>query len=98
MFSIVYVLSTFIFFFFSSRRRHTRYIGDWSSDVCSSDLGKERVGLDDDAEPWAVLFVPSALRETELEHVTPAHAVPPSAQRPRASRRGRRRQIGRAHV
>src|SRR5208337_880531 len=28
-----------IFFFFSSRRRHTRYIGDWSSDVCSSDLG-----------------------------------------------------------
>src|ERR1017187_5122838 len=28
------------FFFFSSRRRHTRYIGDWSSDVCSSDLQK----------------------------------------------------------
>src|SRR5437764_15342891 len=28
----------FILFFFSSRRRHTRYIGDWSSDVCSSDL------------------------------------------------------------
>src|SRR5262250_3533563 len=27
-----------IFFFFSSRRRHTSYIGDWSSDVCSSDL------------------------------------------------------------
>src|SRR5437763_8071484 len=26
------------YFFFSSRRRHTRYIGDWSSDVCSSDL------------------------------------------------------------
>src|SRR5437762_9134612 len=25
-------------FYFSSRRRHTRYIGDWSSDVCSSDL------------------------------------------------------------
>src|SRR2546426_7743466 len=28
-----------IFFFFSSRRRHTRLQGDWSSDVCSSDLG-----------------------------------------------------------
>src|SRR5437762_1615286 len=27
-----------LIFFFSSRRRHTRYIGDWSSDVCSSDL------------------------------------------------------------
>ena len=25
-------------FFFSSRRRHTRLQGDWSSDVCSSDL------------------------------------------------------------
>src|SRR5574341_1219649 len=25
-------------FFFSSRRRHTRLVGDWSSDVCSSDL------------------------------------------------------------
>src|SRR2546426_5985261 len=29
----------FVFFFFSSRRRHTRLQGDWSSDVCSSDLG-----------------------------------------------------------
>src|SRR5207249_4902744 len=28
------------FFFFSSRRRHTRSKRDWSSDVCSSDLGK----------------------------------------------------------
>src|SRR3712207_8037857 len=26
--------------FFSSRRRHTRYWRDWSSDVCSSDLGR----------------------------------------------------------
>src|SRR5438874_2769535 len=29
----------FVFFFFSSRRRHTRSLRDWSSDVCSSDLG-----------------------------------------------------------
>src|SRR5256885_10826302 len=27
-----------LLFFFSSRRRHTRLQGDWSSDVCSSDL------------------------------------------------------------
>src|SRR5260370_29894575 len=27
-----------MFFFFSSRRRHTRFKCDWSSDVCSSDL------------------------------------------------------------
>src|SRR3989454_4893281 len=31
------------FFFFSSRRRHTRLQGDWSSDVCSSDL-PQRLG------------------------------------------------------
>src|SRR5256884_1066564 len=31
--------SYFFFFFFSSRRRHTRCSRDWSSDVCSSDLG-----------------------------------------------------------
>src|SRR5207248_3476458 len=33
----------FYFFFFSSRRRHTRSYGDWSSDVCSSDL----MGIDE---------------------------------------------------
>src|SRR5256885_3805085 len=31
-------LYLWVFFFFSSRRRHTRLKGDWSSDVCSSDL------------------------------------------------------------
>src|SRR5256885_8904272 len=40
--SILFFYSTmlcfFFFFFFSSRRRHTRLQGDWSSDVCSSDL------------------------------------------------------------
>src|SRR5207249_9540656 len=29
-----------VYFFFSSRRRHTRSKRDWSSDVCSSDLGR----------------------------------------------------------
>src|ERR1039457_5055938 len=46
------------FFFFSSRRRHTRLQGDWSSDVCSSDLtggggitgGITGLGRDDAAE------------------------------------------------
>src|SRR5262245_65808265 len=31
-----------LFFFFSSRRRHTRCLSDWSSDVCSSDLRSRR--------------------------------------------------------
>src|SRR5690606_18992017 len=32
-----------VIFFFSSRRRHTRFSRDWSSDVCSSDLFVEKV-------------------------------------------------------
>src|SRR6266542_1575623 len=35
-------LDSHCFFFFSSRRRHTRCYRDWSSDVCSSDLGGTR--------------------------------------------------------
>src|SRR5262249_59184267 len=34
---------TIVCFFFSSRRRHTRLVSDWSSDVCSSDLEPRRV-------------------------------------------------------
>src|SRR3712207_8947133 len=36
-----------LLFFFSSRRRHTRYWRDWSSDVCSSDLAFEQERRDD---------------------------------------------------
>src|SRR5688572_31117025 len=42
------------FFFFSSRRRHTRFDCDWSSDVCSSDL-VPRYARDDvraQGQPW----------------------------------------------
>src|SRR5688572_32475991 len=34
-----------VLFFFSSRRRHTRFDCDWSSDVCSSDLVDKRIGI-----------------------------------------------------
>src|SRR5256885_10762739 len=37
------VIGSYIFFF-SSRRRHTRLQGDWSSDVCSSDLSDTDFG------------------------------------------------------
>src|SRR5690606_41027704 len=40
-------------FFFSSRRRHTRFSRDWSSDVCSSDLFRGTIELIDNG------FVPS---------------------------------------
>src|SRR3712207_7658017 len=43
----------YLIFFFSSRRRHTRYWRDWSSDVCSSDLylHLDRTGYSD-AVKW----------------------------------------------
>src|SRR5256884_644515 len=40
--------STTASFFLSSRRRHTRCSGDWSSDVCSSDLFGQLLGLEND--------------------------------------------------
>src|SRR5476651_2733148 len=53
------------FFFFSSRRRHTRYWRDWSSDVCSSDLapGQETGGVKvaqivDDPAPMRMVYEP----------------------------------------
>src|SRR5947207_6238725 len=52
MFSVL-VVRLRHFFFFSSRRRHTRSLCDWSSDVCSSDLGlvATRVPQDPAAQP-----------------------------------------------
>src|SRR5438876_12387311 len=49
-----------LLFFFSSRRRHTRWTGDWSSDVCSSDLagalgGRGRGGAAVHLQPYRVL-------------------------------------------
>src|SRR5207245_4351794 len=42
----------FVFFFFSSRRRHTRCYRDWSSDVCSSDLARCLVPSLSAAQRW----------------------------------------------
>src|SRR5260370_3670327 len=39
-----------MFFFFSSRRRHTIFKCDWSSDVCSSDLNKKAIRRLDGAD------------------------------------------------
>src|SRR5690606_40313939 len=52
-------------FFFSSRRRHTRFSRDWSSDVCSSDLGapqpkphaRHASSAEQDVETASVLLV-----------------------------------------
>src|SRR5207253_7456834 len=47
----------FIYFFFSSRRRHTRWPRDWSSDVCSSDLAANR-----ECQVYDKGFDPASLR------------------------------------
>src|SRR5262245_64712461 len=54
--SIFYLLTTslFILFFFSSRRRHTRCLSDWSSDVCSSDLTNTAAGSTATGRDWQV--------------------------------------------
>src|SRR2546426_12797146 len=63
-----------IFFFFSSRRRHTRLQGDWSSDVCSSDLTAfldamraEGLELAEEGRSWKVQGPTSTGRLDPLE-------------------------------
>src|SRR3989454_1727256 len=71
------------FFFFSSRRRHTRLQGDWSSDVCSSDLvgvlvgtrmistvlGSSKVVSGESVKNTKEFFVSRATREPKSDRV-----------------------------
>src|SRR5947209_11050713 len=61
-------LLSLLYFFFSSRRRHTRYWRDWSSDVCSSDL----------AFFWLAFALPLAPFDTraDLSYGTYIYAFP----------------------
>src|SRR5438309_8326840 len=59
------------FFFFSSRRRHTRWNCDWSSDVCSSDLGATS------SEPAQLLD--GVIAHAVLEDVAPGVGKGPEA-------------------
>src|SRR3712207_8330240 len=71
-------------FFFSSRRRHTRYWRDWSSDVCSSDLDEAGDVLERDD-------VAEVLRDAaDLEERRRA-VRPPAVRRDRAGLRAHRR-------
>src|SRR5262245_64139544 len=53
------------FFFFSSRRRHTRCLSDWSSDVCSSDLvhGDKSSSHERPRDQWIEIPVPAIVSE-----------------------------------
>src|SRR5205085_8375995 len=55
-------------FFFSSRRRHTRFDCDWSSDVCSSDLLKTPLLHLDDSKAWSQWFDAAGVAAPELPH------------------------------
>src|SRR5256885_6531081 len=68
--SLVYHL---IYFFFSSRRRHTRLQGDWSSDVCSSDLipidVHDRLHVQADARHMSLSLLASVLLAEGLDRI-----------------------------
>src|SRR5437867_6674319 len=83
-------------FFFSSRRRHTRSYGDWSSDVCSSDL-------DGAPEVCTIVFYAAVkddrayLRRTVsiCSRRGPSVSVPPNIDRPCAIQaRSEERRVG----
>src|SRR5882762_11876014 len=61
-------------FFFSSRRRHTRFKCDWSSDVCSSDLA-ERIGTGADPLRGATLV----FEGNTITSIDPSGQVPRDA-------------------
>src|SRR5690606_41019535 len=74
-------------FFFSSRRRHTRFSRDWSSDVCSSDLVRNTGTLPlEELEfsaktpsQWTATFQPSDIQRLEAgesQEVTATLSVP----------------------
>src|SRR5438876_2501573 len=59
----------FFFFFFSSRRRHTRWTGDWSSDVCSSDLGADASRVRERIRDASAPVVRLALLDNDVQRV-----------------------------
>src|SRR5256885_11537394 len=83
-------------FFFSSRRRHTRLQGDWSSDVCSSDLrGKPTVHVQ--FGEASALLAGDALQALAFELLVPepdqAGSMPDALQA-RLCRRSEERRVG----
>src|SRR5256885_8695063 len=85
------------YFFFSSRRRHTRLQGDWSSDVCSSDLTTSSSGQS--CANWAARASrrsgsSSAISAVGRERISPPFHVPENPAR--RKRLAARAQIGRA--
>src|SRR2546430_16167646 len=73
-----------MFFFFSSRRRHTRFDCDWSSDVCSSDL-EDLIFIKESAQSDNDILTNDAWRKSSFEHylgdlrnLPPSHSGSPN--------------------
>src|SRR5690606_40794407 len=78
----------FLFFFFSSRRRHTRFSRDWSSDVCSSDLSELKRNTIIDTGLLAVYVSVHVTIDTgraALDWNVPVHSKPSLKSKPRTS-------------
>src|SRR5947209_12839941 len=91
----------YFFFFFSSRRRHTRYWRDWSSDVCSSDLGRhaaQRVLRREEREQERSALRRSPRRRLRVLVGRPRLRVLAHAREGRERHRADPFEIGRAHV
>src|SRR6266403_3227946 len=65
-----------IFFFFSSRRRHTRSLRDWSSDVCSSDLPPRILTVTREGRTRSAASVEEARKENDDEAVADTSGRP----------------------
>src|SRR5690606_39461996 len=66
-------------FFFSSRRRHTIFSRDWSSDVCSSDLGKGQVPAMLLSRNQEARLLKGAALHIHLDHAGHLVLFPPAA-------------------
>src|SRR5207248_6792918 len=87
-----------VFFFFSSRRRHTRSYGDWSSDVCSSDLVTGlRATAPFSTRAWLIADRTSASRPSRSIRIRSRVAIPGAGSRYGAVRprnRSEERRVG----
>src|SRR6266487_1397290 len=85
-------------FFFSSRRRHTSWTGDWSSDVCSSDLAAQGDPVDRQRVPMSysegiARVLPGEQRDRKAEAEAdedPAEALPATVSDRSRAKRGSR--------
>src|SRR5439155_2292359 len=88
--SFVY-LFFYSLFFFSSRRRHTRWPRDWSSDVCSSDLSGGCVLESVGSAGWGEVLMPRGRGRAHKAGVSPEGPQPPQGREGRALRVAPRR-------